>query len=77
MQDLIRAIASGMRSQAIRYLARSSKNSGFSELKYLFTILKRKQILITQEKILSSFDLLFETSPLTWYLIWLTIYLIK
>lgn len=37
MQDLMRAIASGMRSQAIRYLARSSKNSGFSELKYLLT----------------------------------------
>lgn len=42
MQDLIRAIASGMRSQAIRYLARSSKNSGFSELKYLLTVQKRK-----------------------------------
>lgn len=42
MQALIRAFASGMRSQAIRYLARNSKNSGFSELKYLLTG-KRKQ----------------------------------
>lgn len=37
MQDLMRDIASGMRSQAIRYLARNSKKSGFSELKYRLT----------------------------------------
>lgn len=43
MQDLIRAIASGMRSQAIRYLARNSKNSGFSELKYLLTGKKKRK----------------------------------
>ena len=46
----MRAIASGMRSQAIRYLARSSKNSGFSELKYLFTMLKREKTHITLKK---------------------------
>lgn len=60
----MRAIASGMRSQAIRYLARSSKNSGFSELKYLFTILKRKQTLITLMKRLSQ-TLFFDTLALT------------
>lgn len=56
MQALIRAIASGMRSQAIRYLARSSKNSGFSELKYLLTAQKRK--------ILKSLD---SALPTKWY----------
>lgn len=59
----MRAIASGMRSQAIRYLARSSKNSGFSELKYLFTILKGKQTHYIQ-KIQT---LLVETLPLMLY----------